>query len=212
MRKSQTLPAMLLAVILTASFSISWAQDNAAQFKGFNVIRLKNGPNRIDINGDGVADNIFVARRENFNAHGFDLFAFYVWHKETVIDDRWHVVPFFDEKGAEPHEKEHLITFEGADCTLSDIRLLHAASSKSAPVIVIKGVREFGNSFADDAPVAFQVYELRRNKEMIVGYPPYYFELTRTIAGKKKYCDINDAFQQELGLAWGRSDRLQNPL
>jgi hypothetical protein len=185
------------------------AQDRDNALKGLEVITLKNGSNEIDINADGLKDQIFVAWRENFNDHGFDMFTFYLRFNKKIMpdiipNDEWYLVPFFNKEGVE----NSLTSFEEADCTSSDIRVLRPALPKKAPVIVIVGIRDYEFPAVDErASVRFLVYELKHNKENIAGFPPYYFQCVRTILGQKKYCDINDAFQEELGLGWYRADR-----
>lgn len=161
------------------------------------VIHLVNGPNQVDLNGDGKKDLIFVAWRGNYNAHGYSLFTFYMhFPNENEPEKQWHLVSFFDKSGVP--KKDAISTEEGADCFLQDIRVLRSTSQKNLPVIVIIGTREFGESYADAAPVKFVVFELKHNREGIPGEPPFYFKPKRTIKGKKKYCDINVAFSEEL--------------
>lgn len=45
-------------------------------FAGMRVLPLRNGPNRLDLDGDGRFDEVFVGRRENFNAHDFSVYTF----------------------------------------------------------------------------------------------------------------------------------------
>lgn len=175
------------------------SNKSTGPFSTMDVIQLVNGPNQIDLNGDGKKDLIFIAWRENYNAHSYSLFTFYIhFPDENRPEKQWLLVPFFDEKGAP--KKESLSTEEGADCFLQDIRVLRSTSQKNMPVIVIVGKREYGDSYADEASVKFVVYELKQNKEGVPGEPPFSFEPKKTIKGKKKYCDINAAFTEELGV------------
>lgn len=195
-----------LVILLAATSAISAAPEQANAFKGFEVIALRNGSNEIDINGDGLKDLIFIAWRENYNAHGFDMFTFYLQVTSDIRPkEKWYLVPFFDEKGVP--NKTSLTTAMGADCVLSDIRVIRPVSPKNAPVTVVIGTRDFGESYADEASVKFLVYELRHTEEGLPGEPPYYFQQSKTIPGQGKYCDINKAFQKELGLGWYRTDR-----
>jgi hypothetical protein len=160
------------------------------------VVPLANGPNEVDLDGNGEKDLVFVGRYENYNAHSSSLFTFYMHYRDQYQPElRWNVVPFFDRKGG---SRVDITTQEGADCILRDIRVLFSASEKNKPVTVIIGQREFGNSFADSASVKFIVYELLRGG--LPGFPPLYFQEKQTIKVKTKYCDINDAFAKELGI------------
>lgn len=204
MQEWQMIVALLLTIALAPLSCIAGEQPSA--FKNMKVIELRNGPNEIDIDGDGVKDVIFIAWRENYNAHGFDMFTFYRRDKEsTRAEGKWSLVPFFNDKGVP--DKTSYSTVMGADCVLSDIRVVRPASSKMAPVTIVIGVRDFGNSYADEAPVKFLLYTLKRNKEGIAGEPPNYFQHAKVIVGQKNYCDINEAFEKELGLGWYRGDR-----
>ncbi|MDD5543021.1 MAG: hypothetical protein PHX83_07575 [Acidobacteriia bacterium] len=200
---------VIALVILLATISAnSAAPEQTKAFKGFEVIPLRNGPNEIDINGDGLKDLIFIAWRENYNAHGFDIITFYLQVKsdhDIQPKEEWYLVPFFDEGGVP--DKTSLKTEMGADCILSDIRVIRPVSPKKGPVTIVVGIRDLGESYADEASIKFLVYELRYTKEGIPGKPPYYFQQSKTIPGQEKYCDINNAFQRELGLGWYRTDR-----
>jgi len=176
------------------------AENPKDLFSRMEVITLMNGLNQVDMNGDGTKDMIFVAWRGNYNAHGYSLFTFYVdFPNEQQPEKHWHVVPFPDEKSLPL--KEAISTVEGADCVLQDIRVLRSTSQKNAPVIIIIGQREFGESYADETSVKFTVLELKHNEEGNPGDPPFQFEQKRIIEGKKTYCDINRAFQEELGIS-----------
>ena len=200
-------PLGIALAVLTMTCAPAFAlPDQSKEFKNFKVIGLKNGPNTVDINGDGSDDLIFIAWRENYNAHGFDIFTFYIKFTSDINPkESWHLVPFFNSKGVP--DKLSLTTAMGADCMLSDVRVVRSGSDRKAPVAVVIGVRELGNSYADDASVQFLVYELKSNKDEIPGEPPFYFEHVKTIQAKRKYCDINEAFEKELGLGWYRTDR-----
>lgn len=206
MYKPRWLLFITLVILITAASGISAVPDQTKTFKGFEVIGLRNGLNEIDINGDGLKDLIFIAWRENYTAHGSDIFNFYLQFKSEIRPtEKWYHVPFFNDSGMP--NRDYLGTEMGADCILSDLRVIRPRSPKKAPVTIVIGVRDFGESYADRALVTFLVYELRYNKEGNPGAPPYYFQHAKTIQGKNKYCDINEAFQKELGLGWYRADQ-----
>ena len=64
---------------------------------------------------------------------------------------------------------------------------------------VVSGVRQFGETYGDVLLVMFfvdrPVYD-----SMAAGWPPFYFQATRTIRSRGKYCEVNKAFKKELGL------------
>lgn len=159
------------------------------------TVHLRYGINQVNI-GDSGADGMAVlGRRENFNAHGFDVFTFYVRpikHKSDSKD--WQLVSVFD------GEKEALTLTVGggADCILHDFRLVRDSVRGSLRLIVAE--RDMGNSYADTAAVHFKFYALRRNDSAEAGRPLYYFELVQNSMAKAYYCDVEDAFIKELGL------------
>ena len=53
---------------------------------------------------------------------------------------------------------------------------------------------------ADTADVTFTYFSLKHNSAFDIGRPPYYFESTTSLKAKKQYCDVDEAFRQELGL------------
>ncbi|MBI5848636.1 MAG: hypothetical protein HZB31_11960 [Nitrospirae bacterium] len=170
-----------------------------SEYANMQVLQLVNGPNQVDLNGDGKKDIVFLSWRENYNAHGFSLFTFYIDYPNDLEPEKhWHLVTFPDEKGLPL--KNGVATMEGADCFLQDIRVLRSASQKKMPIVLIMGKREFGESYADSESVEFIVYDLKHNKEGGLGEPTFHFEPKKTIKGKKKYCDINAAFAEELGI------------
>ncbi|MGO8733317.1 MAG: YncE family protein [Terriglobia bacterium] len=162
------------------------------------VLHLSKGPNRVDLQGDGLKrDVIFMAYRENFNAHSFWVV--------TVYMGGGDIVPWFDKSGNEHDEIE--TRYGGADCVLDDMRLVRVGEGKNAQFFLVQGERALGKSFADTQPVSFDVYRLTGNNEGITGRPPSYFDYVTTIQGTGKYCDINEAFKAELKLGdyvnWG---------
>ena len=163
------------------------------------VVTLKNGPNLVDLLGDGTRSEVFVSWRGNFNAHGFHTATFYVLARSDVPDagDVWQVVPFMDGPRDTDREQDLYGTFQGADCALADLRLLHR---EHATALVILATRDFGESFSDSAAVRFDYYELTRNPDGMFGRPPFYFHYIRTVHARQSYCDVNLAFAHELGL------------
>src|SRR5262249_1050980 len=167
----------------------------AQAFSGWSSIRLANGPNELDIDGDGRPDLVFVAWLDNGNPHGYDLVTFY--RRGPGPDTTWELVPFFDTK---PAGEDSFRTVHGADCQLRGIAVARRSSSAREPITVIVGDREFGRSFADSAGVTFVVYNLAKNPDSTPGLPPVYFKAERTITSKSKYCGLYEAYAAELGI------------
>src|SRR6185437_9308651 len=144
------------------------------------VLPIHNGTNRVDLLGTGKQGEIIVSRRDNGNVHGFSVVLFQVLAPSRSYSNGrnllWQVIPFFGGPNDPEAGEELFATFEGADCTLRDLRVIRRAQGH--PVEVVTATRDFGNSFADSAAVRFDFYELRDGKE---GFgPTYLFRHART--------------------------------
>ncbi|HEX6747637.1 MAG TPA: hypothetical protein VF092_10140 [Longimicrobium sp.] len=186
------------ALVLTASAARaqgSTVRADSAAFAGAVVFRLRNGPNPLDIVGNGGGGMVFVAWRENYNAHGYAQVAFYARGRSIPEDSvLWQLVPFFGgERGFDVAQ-----THMGADCVLVDLRVVRPR--RGGPVAVVVGEREHGDSYIAEETVRFHVYRLETNRDGVPGWPLHRFEHQRTITPTRRYCDINEAFRRELGL------------
>jgi hypothetical protein len=160
---------------------------------------LVNGANAADLRGDGTPGQIFVARRGNNNAHGHTSAAFYLLAREDHDEARplWRLLPFFDGAHDPGGGREVIGTTEGADCILSDVRVVPHDHGVAEVVIA---TRELDKSYADSATVTFDYYVLTQNVDQGAGWPPFYFYHTRRWIAPRKYCDVNEAFDRELHL------------
>lgn len=169
----------------------------------WKLAALRNGLNAIDVNSDGREDTIVVARRENYNAHGFESTAIFIWGSTTDAEpESLHIVPIQRASAATPAStKDQLVlrSAGGADGLLNDFRLLINATEHTA--VLITAARRFGASFADAQPVVFEFYELARNMEEVPGAPLFYFQAYQRKVSKTPYQDVTEAFEAELGLA-----------
>ena len=162
------------------------------------VVHLGDGPNSVDLNGDGRPDVVWLAWRDNGNAHGFDVFTLVLRNPTHYYSDRaWLVVPVYDSTGRK--EQDSFGTSMGADCVLMDWRLLRSKNDANAPAVLVSAEREFGETYTDVRPVTFTIYRLVYDSNA-VGGPPFRFQASRAIRSRGKYCDVNEAFAKELGL------------
>ena len=184
---------------LVVSASVARAAEKSEGVAPLDVVLLGNGPNSANLLGNGTASQVFVSRRENGNAHGFSVVAFYLLAGTSEHGGvaSWLLLPFFGGPGDTAAGREILFTSEGADCTLGDIRLIQPRG-KAATIVI--GQRELGESFADPAPVQFQYYHVVHDEAGVPGRPEYYIEYFQTVKAKQSYCDVNIAFERELGL------------
>jgi len=167
------------------------------------VVPLADGPNHVDLNGDGKPDLVWRAWRDNGNAHGFDVLTFYVSNPTPEYYDGrpWLLVPLYDSTHA--LEQDFYRTFQGADCVLEDVFLIRSKSDSQAPALLVRATRDFGETFGDTMPVTFVVYRLVTDS-MGLG-SPYSFRAIRTIHSRRRFCDVGEAFEKELGLVYSRS-------
>jgi hypothetical protein len=167
----------------------------AAQFDSYTVVKLNYGTNRVDFNNDGKEDLVVLSRRENFNAHGFDVVSFYSeqpqdGNKPKILG----IISIFDKD----KEKLTLNISGGADCLLNDFRLLKPKHGNQA--LLIFATRKMSESYYEENTVTFSYYKLENNSSGDIGYPFLYFKFSEVQQAKKKYRDVNEAFRAELGL------------
>jgi hypothetical protein len=202
--------ACLLALVLAFPLAHSTQPDGHAtaqpsdprDFSHMSAIEMANGPNAIDIDGDGHKDLVFSAHRSNFNAHDFEHITFYMQDSAatsaagaTALEKPlWNVVPFFT---AQAPEFVAFDTVEGADCRLRDMVLLR---NPEGSVTVILADRDMGSSYADKALVTFSIYRVAHNAEGLPGAPPVYFKRVDHFRGRSLHCDVGHAMAAELGV------------
>lgn len=178
-----------LAIAGSAGSAGSTGQQQAA------VVPLSYGITELDLTGENLPGMAVFARRENFNAHGFDVLTLYI--KTSHGDGSppvWQLVSLFNKE----KEEFTITTRVGADCLLHDFRLVTSAQSSGYQLVVAD--RKLGKSYANAAPVVFSFYDLKKNDKNLPGRPLYYFELQRSQKAKHQYCDVGEAFSKELGL------------
>ena len=169
----------------------------------YQVVKLVYGANAVDFGPAGTHGTVLLGWRENFNAHGFGVGTFYLAAPKGRIptgfqnDGVLQLVTVWDDvKG--PKESFSVTTSGGADCVLHGFRLL--VSTQHQPSLLVLADREMGETFTDEARVTFRTYTLKQNVEAMPGRPTYYFDLTDQRVAKRTYCDVENAFQNELGL------------
>jgi hypothetical protein len=167
--------------------------DNATSLDSCTVVRLHYGVNRVDFNNDGVEDLVVLARRENFNAHDFDVVTFYSNGPRDRQGDLG-IVSMFDKN----KEELTLEVSGGADCLLHDFRLVKPKRGNQ-PLLIV-AARTWSESFYEKNTVTFSYFKLERNSSGEPGRPALYFNLYEVRQAKARYCDVNEAFRSELGL------------
>lgn len=177
----------LLVMAATAATTFASAEERR------ETLRLSYGTHEVRGAVIELGLRTTLLRRENFNAHGFDvLFVHSAGPSEAPAVQQ--LVPFFKQDG----ESVSLRTHEGADCVLRDFRL--TVTPESEPVIVV-AERELHESYFEERLVRFREFALRHNPEGIPGRPWLYFEESHSWHSEHSYCDVGEALKRELGLA-----------
>lgn len=186
---------MKLWHLAIASVLINASGSYAGVLDSYTVVKLSYGTNQVDFNNDGKNDLVVLARRENFNAHGFDVVSFYSeqpqdGNKAKVLG----IVSIFDKS----NEKLTLNISGGADCILNDFRLLKPKIGNESLLIIAN--RKMSESFYEENTVTFSYYKLENNSSGEVGFPFKCFKISNVSESKAKYCDVSEALSAELGL------------
>ena len=185
---------VLIALLILALVHPYVLPAQNEQFRQMRIVRLTSGTNSVDLDGDGTSDLVVRAWVDISNAHSYDMLTFYVHNPEDTVNGL-NLIVFADSHSAS--RSDAFRTTRGADCALSDLRLL---KPRAGPAVVVIGRRDLGASYADSLPVSFTVYRLHHHHDGVPGTPPYLFVAERTFQSPNRYCDVNDAFRAELGL------------
>jgi len=156
---------------------------------------ISNGLNYLDLDGDGEKDIIVKGYRNNISAHTFSAISFYLSRK---IDSqkkfrRLDIISI----GHVPDKEEYqLFTHEGADCILRDFRLVKIKNSKKVYLIKAERYLSGEKTYADKDIIKFAIYELQYDDTD----DRFSFNKINEFRATRKYCDVNEAFKQELGI------------
>jgi len=191
---------------LGASSAIAEDAANVAvpKFDPKDMVPLVNGPNWVDLDGDGKKDLVMKSRLEAGTAHDFSIYSFHFHNPDgngVEHFNAWQVIPFIkplDHK--RPYGEYQLYTNEGADCVLSDIRLIVNRSKQHTKTYAIFAERENTLGYAEDENFTFYIYRLVREPEVRSFQIILSFKLIKTISPTTKYCGSNEAFLAEFGL------------
>jgi len=182
---------MILGCFLSGVFS---PPAHAAKAQS-NTVPVDNGIASLALGSHTLVG--LRALRENFNAHSFEVVAFY-FRDTSAGPAQLNLVPVFGTDKGKRKELYEITVGGGADCKLSDFRLLKAQGRQPARLVVAQ--RDPGDSFVAPGVVRFIYYDLMQNEEGLPGEPPLYFEEKTRANSRQKYCDVNDAFERELGM------------
>ena len=160
-------------------------------------VKIKNGINYIDLNGDGKKDIVVNGYRGHITAHSFSIYSFYVYKKlaqeETTYE--WQIVSIGGGGGFAGDDigKYAISTHQGADCVLREMRLVKFKRGASYYLVIAD--RPIGESYVDSVNVKFLFYRLIYSEDE----SRFIYEKVKEINSKDKYCDVTEAFEKELG-------------
>jgi hypothetical protein len=182
-----------MAAMMAASTALPVQAAGAAAGPG--VVLVDNGIDRLNLDGHAVL--ALRARRDNYNAHSFDVLSFYTV-KTGQSGEELKLVPLFGSEQGKEKERFEITVGGGADCLLQDFRLVQATGRQAVRLIVAE--RDFGASYIAPGIVHFTYYELRQNADQVPGRPSLYFQAGARLDSRQAYCDVNEAFDRELHL------------
>jgi len=151
-------------------------------------LRIKNGLDNIDIDGDGTKDIVMNGYRGNITAHDFNVYSFYIYLNKIL-----NIVAISDSDDVSM-EKYNIVTHKGADCILKDIRLFKNKGEKAYHLVIAE--REFGETYVDEKKVTFSFYKLDYDDDDT----RFVFRKYGEVKSKNNYCDVELAFKKELNL------------
>ncbi len=158
---------------------------------GERVIRLQNGLNWVDLNGDGREDLVVGARwRGGVTGRHSDSHHFLVAGQNVGDGDpEWYGVT-----GA------HFGSGSDDECRQYEARLVAQNSETGAGYVVIDARRDPGGSYYDSEAVEFSFCRVVNVAPVGADRPAFRFILNNQVESDATYCDIGEAFQSELGL------------
>jgi hypothetical protein len=155
---------------------------------------ISNGLNYLDLDGGGEKDVIVKGYRNNISAHTFSAISFYLSRK---IDSQKKFRRLDIISIESPDKEEYqLFTHEGADCILRDFRLVKIKNSKKVYLIKAERFLSGEKTYADKDTIKFAIYELQYDDID----DRFFFNKINEFGSTRKYCDVNIAFKQELGI------------
>jgi hypothetical protein len=153
---------------------------------------IDNGITNIDVDGDGQKDLIVKGYVDNISPHSVDIYTFYILKYDSINNKNiYNLVKINFTK----EEQYYVGTSRGADCDLLDIRIgKFDLNFKSLQLII--GERESGVTYVDQMPVTFTYFHLNYDED----FNQYIYEPYKKVVSKNKYCNVQEAFEKELGL------------
>jgi hypothetical protein len=210
MKGSRHVAAVLamIAAVSSAFMAPALAESSLPKFDPKDMVPLAHGPNWVDLDGDGRKDLVVKSRWEINGPHSASVYTF---HRRLGPNDPfryegpdWHLVPFIDGKPDRPHGVESIVTHEGADCILRDIRLFTRRRGAKTETLAVIAERDAGEGYGDERPFTFKAFKWMRAKDAgdseAQNFVGIAFRLVGETISKKAFCGANEAFREEFGV------------
>jgi hypothetical protein len=204
--------AMALGAVVAATSAAQAVHVGLPTLTKIKPIAINFGINHVaSFTSDGRPATIVLSRRENGNAHGYDVMLVTIDH---AMGEHIEPVPDLVEVEATDHPWDDLIrvdTFDGEN-TLSAVRIVHASISGAPATLLIKARRAVGKAPAltDAMPVELSVYQLDGPRED-VGRTPDAFLLIGNATTSQRYCNADVALSKEMGVPLPDGDFEETP-
>jgi hypothetical protein len=202
---------ILLALIALLTFTVSAqaeppkVDDPRFMFDPKDVVPIKAGITKFDIDGDGLEDFVVKSLRNNNTAHRQSIYTFYRTCKYKDDNDPcWDnkietIFIVHDRNDDTPYESYW--TRVGISGILNDIRVIK--DKKNGRHLIVKAKRDYKESYAKANIVRFTIYRLylyQDDKESIQYMPSAFWIEDGVYISKGVYVDVGEAFLLELGL------------
>ncbi len=200
---------LLLWILMVAVIGASpVAAGEKPSFAGARIIRIAHGVSDISL-GKGVARQEFKIARwyspynGTFSGSTYQ-FLFREVDKSTGkvtwggIPVKWHSSPEHQHP-INPNYLETMGSFDIRECNTQDVRLMVMAKGEGQELLLLHAQRVYGDSIVLPNIVEFSLYVFVHDKAAKRGKPRYFFEPKVNFESEGTYCDVNEAFEKELG-------------
>ncbi|MDV7338462.1 hypothetical protein RYZ26_02560 [Terasakiella sp. A23] len=143
-----------------------------------DIIPIKLGMNKIDINSDGETEYVLKTWRENHNAHGFYTYQF--------ADKDWNTITI-----GRNRTKTLVTSAQGADCVTQDYFIIKGIG-------LVKAYRDTKRGYGAKENVWITTLYLAQNTNEKPGLPKQFFNPIVDWVSKSKHCDVIDGLLEIL--------------